>query len=281
MHYHPRPIVTASCFLLAGSVACTEITALPAGSRSLDPPPEYELWWSMTESCSGIQGALANIEWYMVPNTDVLPGTNDLSGEWFPQRNRIVLAASSQHAGGLVRHEMLHALLQDAGHVREEFLGRCGGVVDCVEACIRDAGPPTTPPAGTPTVSTDALDVAIQINPASPGSAVSGGYFTLTVTARNPASHDIVVALPKSGDSGPSLTFVLTVALNSTQRSSGNYRAYDPGVTRFAAGETKRQVFDFHVGSDATFGGLLPGMYTAFASFGNTPAQPVAFTLNP
>jgi hypothetical protein len=235
----------------------------------------------MTESCSGIRGSLSAIDWYVVPNTTVLPGTNnELSGEWFPQRNRIVVAGAMQHAGALIRHEMLHALLRETGHRRDEFLERCGGVVDCIETCIRDAGPPPSPPEGTPTVFPDALDVAVQIEPTAPGSATFGGYFTLTVTAHNPASHDVVVVLPPSGDSGPAFSFAFALDQHGSS-TFGNYRAYDAEVTHLSARETRRQVFDFHVGSDPTNGGLPPGAYTANGSFGDSPAAPVAFTLSP
>jgi len=153
--------------------------------------------------------------------------------------------------------------------------------VDCIDTCVLEAGPPPTPPAGTPTVSTDALEVSIQLDPPSPDSASFAGYFTLTVSAHNAANHDVLVELPPSGDAGPSLTFVLTVARGSAQRVSGNYRAYDAGMTHFGANETKRQVFDFHLGSDVSDGGLPSGAYTAYATFGDSPAQPIEFTLGP
>jgi hypothetical protein len=152
-----------------------EITALPPGSERFDPPAEYQLWWSMVESCSGLEGSLASVEWLVVPgSTSITVGDGDYSGYWFEQGNRIVLAANAQSEGTLVRHEMLHALSR-GGHTRYEFLERCSGIVSCETDCIREAGPPPKAPAGAVLASPSALDIAVEVEPASPGGGAYGG----------------------------------------------------------------------------------------------------------
>ena len=138
---HTRRRILLVCLSLGVAVgACMEVTAIPSGSERFDAPPEYRLWWSMVESCSGLTGSLANVEWLVVPgSTSIGVGNGDYSGYWFEQGNRIVLAANAQTEGTLVRHEMLHALTR-GGHTRNEFLERCGGIVNCETSCIRRSG---------------------------------------------------------------------------------------------------------------------------------------------
>jgi hypothetical protein len=63
-----------------------------------------------------------------------------------------------------------------------------------------------------------------------------------------------------------------------------NERAWDDGVTRFAAGETKRQVFDFHlVGAEQSTldGGLRPGTYDLRGAFAGRWAPAMTIMLSP
>lgn len=268
------------CMIAALGTACAEVATLPAGSEDFEPPPEYQLWWSMTEACSGLRGSLADIDWYVVPNSAYIPGdSRELGGEWYEQGNRIVVASGDQFDGSLVRHEMLHALTR-ANHTRLQFLERCGGVVVCVDACIKDSGPPPAPPPGTPHVSPGAIEVDVDVQPAAPSGEEYGGYFTIVVTAHNPAAHAVIVDLPPSDDDGPSETFAFSV--RSGPQSSGYYdRAYDAEVTYFAAGETKRHVFDLHLEDDQGHGGLAPGTYTANGAYGAHGGAPMTVTLAP
>jgi hypothetical protein len=269
VHFQLRYLVAALCALLAGSVACAEITALPAGSESFEPPPEYELWWSMTESCSEKQGALADVQWYIVPNTTVLPGTEgEFSGEWFPQRNRVVLTSADQHDGELVRHEMLHALLQEAGHPRSQFLERCAGIVVCANRCMHDAGAAPTPPAGSPLVPASGLEIDIQLQPSPTRANEFDGHFELIVTARNPANHAVVVQLPSYGDGNLGVSFAYLVGSDSAHLSGTFSLAYDLEATFFQAGETKRQAFDLRMGAPFD-GNYAPGSYVAYGVFGD------------
>lgn len=267
--------------LVSTIAACSDITALPHGSERFDPPPLYQKWWEMTEACSGRTGRLSDIAWYVVPGaTTVSEGTGDFNGIWSPGDNTIVLAGDSRMIGTLVRHEMLHALLYDGGHPRAVFLGTCGGVVACIEECIADAGPPPTPASTTPRVPPDSIDVHIGVDPSTPNGAMLGGWFALTVTAHNPADHAVVVLLPPSGDAGPSGSF--RWSLSGQSGAIYDDRAYDPGVAYFAAGETKRDVFDLFVG--ATTDGnsdMAPGDYIAVGGYGGHGSASVHVSLAP
>jgi hypothetical protein len=177
--------------IILAAVACVEPAApLPSNSQRFTAPPVYQLWWSMVQACSGHTGNLAAVEWYVVPGADsISDGSEGVAGYWSSSDNRIVLIGSGEFNGPLVRHEMLHALVRVDGHPRSEFVRRCGGVVDCRVACVEDAGPPATPATSTPRVPPDSLELGIEVQPAIPGVNTFDGYFTITVTARNPSNH--------------------------------------------------------------------------------------------
>ena len=278
-----RRLLTAICLALAlfGS-ACAEF-ALPAGSESFDPPAEYRLWWSMNESCSGLRGSLSDIDWFVVPGVETLPGTqNQYVGEWFEHGNRIVLAGNSEFDGALVRHEMLHALVRATNHPRAQFLERCAGYVFCADECRRDAEPAPVPPVGTPVVSPNALEIGIELQPAPVNPSNFGGYFTFIVTAHNPANHAVIIDLsPSPGLPGISFSYVLTTDDAQLLTGSNFTFAYDSEETYFRAGETKREVFDFFVG-DYLRGGVGPGSYAAYGYFGDAiSSSPITFVISP
>lgn len=277
-----RRLVTATCLVpLVIGGACTEVLAPPRGSESYEPPPEYQLWWNTTEACSGLRGSLSDVSWFVVPGVEVLPGVDrELNGEWFEQGNRIVIAAGSVTTGELIRHEMLHALARENGHPRLQFLERCGGVVTCIDACIRDAGPAPTPSFSTPVVTPDSLEVSIEIDPSSPSGNAFGGYFALLVIARNPSNHAVVVQLPPSGDVDPSFAWEFSVRGRSGG-ILGNYRAYDSEVFYFRPGEIKRQLVDLHYEPAGANGDFVSGAYIAAGAYGGRAGTPVPFTLTP
>jgi hypothetical protein len=270
----------------AVTVGCREVVAppLPAGSEQFVPPPAYRLWWQMVESCSARTAPFESVSWYVIPGATQLSATEpDLQGEWFSGGNRIVLAGRFQLDGQLVRHEMLHALLgaHASNHPRDEFLGRCAGVVVCEGQCLRDAGAAPAPPEGTPIVPPDSLEIGAEITPAAPSASAEGGHFALTLTARNPTNHAVIVLLPSRSPFIRPVTFsyVLHVEGLSVQN---NVRVLDASETLFAPGEIKRQAFDFHVGDDAATGGLPVGDVFVVGAFGSHEmAIPFAFLISP
>jgi hypothetical protein len=229
----------------------------------------------MTEACSGRQGDLGGVEWYVATGSSSISNgvQRDLAGYYSPASNRIVLADTSNLEGSEIRHEMLHALLGPSvsGHPRSEFLGRCAGTVLCIESCITDGGPPPPNPAAV-TVGPEALRVTALVNPAVPMRAVDDGWFTFTILVTNPRATAVAVTLAPPGDDGPPVSFSWSAtclrALGSCGNLGGNLggefrdeRADDmASVTRFASGETKRFVVDFQVGRRGdVFWAIAPG----------------------
>lgn len=253
---------------------------LPDNAELLTPPPVYSTWWSMVEACSGLQGSLSTITWYVVPGAPTIgsDGRNELAGYWSEASNRIVLAGAHSLEGGPVRHEMLHALLRVAGHPRSEFLGACEGVVDCQSACIADAGlPPPFDPSAL-RVSEDDLELSITVSPTHPSATIDGGFLAVTVRATNPRADPILVALPPGGidKKGPSETFVYYLP-GPGGGVQGAAFALDSADIRFAPHQSREQVFDFVIGGPlldrgAFLGSLVslpPGGYRLTAGYGH------------
>ena len=177
------------------------------------------------------------------------------------------------------------------GHPRSVFLEKCGGIVGCGPGCVSDAGLPPQPDAATPRVAPSALEVTSELSPAEPSARVDGGLFTLTVTARNPADHAVIVVLPdrKGGSWGTSYPFDIG---GSQSRILGGDLAVDIGVTYFAAHETKRDVMDFAVapykldpldhlpGQGGNGVALSTGTYTFRGAYGDHWAANIVAVLN-
>ena len=220
----------------------------------------------MAESCSGVQGSLDAVSFYEVPGVaDFDNHGKRVLGYWSDAGNRIVLAGNAALDGGNVRHEMLHALIRVGGHPRDQFLEKCAGLVDCETQCVADAGPaPAADPAAL-SVLPSALEVTMQVAPATPTNAKDGGFFTLTVTARNTTTRPVVARLGAADLFARSFQFDLRGA---TGRLLGTAIVFDPSTVRFGAGETKRQVFDFSIGDALSSRRLPPGTYTVQGAYG-------------
>ena len=279
-------------FALVAGLSCGHLTdpALPANALVFHPPAVFAKWWTMVESCSGLTGSLESIQWYSTLGDLRDPNDNEatIAGYWSLAGNRVVLTTSDTIAGGVVRHEMLHALLRSAGHPRSAFLQACGGVVFCGQQCVRDAGSPASPPAGTPTV---ALEVTSAVSPDAPSSLIDGGLATFTITVHNPFTHGVIVSLPSGSGSVPVSYGYAMHESGGGGVTSGDF-AFDPGVTYFAAGETKRDVIDFFVippdfpsyvgppGLGASGIALPPGTYSFQGDFGGKAAPAVTVVLS-
>jgi hypothetical protein len=273
--------------LLLALAACESPTGLPPGAERFTPPAVYRQWWALTEACSGRQGSFEAVQWYVLPNVSTLlfdDGTA-VNAAWERKGNRILLTAGTDglYAGDLVRHEMLHALLQDGGHPRDAYIGRCGGIVVCTTGC--DAGPASAPAPDPAALAVDpaALEIGVEVatTPASPPDTVR--YVMMIVTARNPSAESWRVSLAPSGDAGAPGSF--SYKLENTaigEQVWYDMRADAPEVTRFAAGETKRFIFDFWVRRGLTRYDIAPGTWTFRGAYGGAWApSPPTLTLVP
>lgn len=239
--------------------------ALPAGAESFTPHAVYADWWALTEECSGLRGNLAGVEWYRVPGAEEFPlnGTS-VSGRWDAYHNRIIIAGPSEFRGDVVRHEMLHSLLHEPGHSREAFLGRCAGVVVCTRACATGPAPTADPSAQL--VKPSQLELGVQITPESPSSSARDGTFMMIITARNPYPRPVLADLP-IGNTGSGASFSFRI-VGGAGWTSYDMQAVAPEVRRFAASETKRFIFDFHIGEGITRYDQPPGTYQFNGGYG-------------
>lgn len=252
---------------LLSILGCTSIVdpVLDPRAEPFEAPPVYARWWSMVESCSGLQGSMSNVSWYQLPGSESVDvNGEDVGGYWAPVGNSIILGGKLVLDGALVRHEMLHALVRQVkGHSREYFLDRCGGVVSCSSGCVADAGPAPKIDATVPRVTSDVLTLFVSIVPNAPSSSIDGGVFGISITATNPNSYPILVAL-KPNASNDSFFFTLFAPVGSIGTYDG---ALDPSVRYFGAGETKRHYFDFSIGATLGRGTVPPGMYRVYAGY--------------
>lgn len=250
--------------------ACYDATGLPRGAIQFTPPAKYRAWWRLTESCSGVQGDLNAIRWYVLPKA----GTFDLSGDtvngaWYGDGNRIVIADSSLSDGELVRHEMLHALIRVPKHPRDQFLGRCGDIVACEDQCLADAGGPPDTSSNAVLADPRSLVASTLVLPNPVSLSADSGWTTFTVSLTNQNSWP-VIAKVDSGEGFP-ITIVEYRAL-APDRCDGigldyqfdYYIPFAPAGTPLA---TRRIVFDGQVKPCET--------YTVTGSFAEDAAPPV------
>jgi hypothetical protein len=272
--------------VLTGAItvaACVSITdpPLPQGAQLLSAPELYARWWAMTEACSGISGSFDAVTWYEVPDaSSVQLNGRDVQAYWSLGSNRIVVAGNAALEGGLVRHEMLHALTQKGGHSRELYLGACAGVVDCDAACAADAGPPPAPdPAAVP-VPPESLNVSVEVVPGALLETRDGEHLAIAVTAHNRANRPVLVDLPLAGQPDRRLGFAYDVS-----GPAGSWTiaepSLDPSRWTFAAGEKKRQVFDVYSATDARTDRFPPGDYLVRGSYGRHSSAAVTLRLGP
>lgn len=124
-----RLVRLALALLLAG---CSSVTAPPspidlAGVEGFKATAEYAQWWADISACSGIVADADGPTYYVVDELIVVNGEG-FSGYWIRSGNKIVVVEPWAHDEKLVKHEMMHAHLQDAGHGHpvEFFKGACG-----------------------------------------------------------------------------------------------------------------------------------------------------------
>ena len=87
----------------------------------------YTEWWRKTEECSGRKADMGRVTFYAVDAPTGAIGLNSTvaHGWWVRQGNRIYLPANALGEEWLVRHEMLHALIQRGSHPTEKFVAAC------------------------------------------------------------------------------------------------------------------------------------------------------------
>jgi len=257
---------------VAFAAACDRIVdpPLPTTAVAFVPPPVYARWWALTTTCAGISRPLAEVSWYVVPGVTQFNLRHEtVSAYWTQGSNSIVIADSSVLDGSVVRHEMLHSLVRTRGHPRSAFLEHCLGIVSCTPECVADAGPAPSVGELGPVVPPDSIETQIDFLPNPPSTNIDGGVFSMVISAHNPADHPVVVPLLTSGGLviAP-YSFEIRPAFSPGGRIFGSLSLVDPAVTRFAAGETKRQYFDFVIGQVMRNRTVTNGVFRVTGSYG-------------
>ena len=238
----------------------------------MDPPRVYEMWWGLTESCSGVAADFSRVRWYQVPNASQL-GDGPYEGYWSSAGNRIVIAGKDLFDGKLVRHEMLHALT-GASHSHEYFIDQCGGVVACEGHCLTEAGDTPAPPADAVTIDVSDHSVESGIQTSDAAVSTDSGWAAITITARNPRSQPVWVSLRTvAPNEKASATFGYDFqCISGGCGGGGEYNFVRDDKIGFAAGQTRRYVFDRQVET---------GTYTFRAFFNVDTTSSKTFQVSP
>lgn len=133
MQLMPKIPMPMYCLALLGTLAACEALGpadpLPPTAQEIVPPEAYREWWSRTEACSGRVGNFTRVQWYVVPDAQTFAtDAGEKVGLWTHSSAgvRIIIAGNYADNELVVRHEMLHALLDREGHPPEYFQTRCG-----------------------------------------------------------------------------------------------------------------------------------------------------------
>lgn len=98
----------------------------PPNVYQFAPPPSYAADWQQMEACAGITADFDRVTWFRSDSLLDVPGLGAFGiSDW--HHHRIALDAQSVNDDVVVRHEILHELLQEDGHPVEYFGigGRC------------------------------------------------------------------------------------------------------------------------------------------------------------
>lgn len=194
MDLRRRPLNVLLTILATGCDGVTE-PEFPARASAFVPPPVFAVWWKVVEQCAGRTGRFEDVSWFTVRNRgDVTIDNRPVDGAWFSSGNRIVLVSALASDDRLVRHEMLHALLQTGDHPREYFEDRCGNEIICGRICGESTFT-SQDTAGALKVTTEQLTLDAWLTPTSPSLSEFSSFATVTVSATNPLSRAVYVDL--------------------------------------------------------------------------------------
>jgi len=96
----------------------------PVGDVPLDPPPIYREWFAKTEACSGRIGNFDRLRWSVIEGHSFSCSSGECAGHW-RTNHHIFLAGDWVLDEMVVRHEMLHDILDRTGHPDPPFGEGC------------------------------------------------------------------------------------------------------------------------------------------------------------
>lgn len=237
-----------TCFAIGCRMLDDLVYPVPSDAIPLAPSAQYALWWTLTESCSGFSGDMYSYHWYVIPGASSIDGGAAV-GQTDPVTRRIVLAGKWAQDGGVVRHEMLHALGAVPGHPAKYFQQKCGGIVDCPSRCVADGGAPARVDSLGPVVRTRDLVVSASAVPAAPSMSQDSGWFELLVQIHNPNPFAVRLRLqPIAPNEDAAATFgydALYCDRPYGPLDPAYFFVWDTTIV-MAPGETRQQAFDLH-----------------------------------
>ena len=92
-----------------------------------DPPAEARRYWQELITCTGVRPrrgrGFASIQWHRVAGRQFVRPDNgrDVIGLWLRPGNAVVLAGAWWDDERLIKHELLHVLLQSGSHEVRHF----------------------------------------------------------------------------------------------------------------------------------------------------------------
>ena len=106
----PRSFARALALVLTtGTLACSGPIEVSFQFRSaFEPPPEYFVWYWATEQCSSLSGDMRRVRWYVAASI-VTNGV--IAVATWSRPHDITIRRGSERDGFVVKHEMLHDLL--------------------------------------------------------------------------------------------------------------------------------------------------------------------------
>ncbi len=98
----------ALLFLVLG---CSSFDPTEVAAVRFIPPASYRMEWGIAEQCSGRQGDLRDVVFYVVPDSEAFETPKGrVLGNYNSHRHEITIAGGVLNDPFVVRHEMVHAL---------------------------------------------------------------------------------------------------------------------------------------------------------------------------
>lgn len=273
-----RFFVGAVAICLAGGACGLEVKSdFPPTAVQFAAPQMFRAWWQIVEGCSQQHRPFDAIRWYRVGPGELTIRGETAAGAWFVEGNRIVLTDWGLRAGALVRHEMLHALLETGSHPAEFFQGKCGDEVACGRDCAEEHRLPNAQ-----SLALEQLETTVALFPAVPSILGYEGRVTVIVSVRNPATGNGYVTAERLSQAQCSIGFVVESTDDPPWRKlSCEYLAYaDDARVYFRPGERRRVLFEVDL-RRPTMGSLRAGPVTVSAILGDNIRQSIAATIQP
>jgi hypothetical protein len=116
----------AASLLFLLLTTCSEgnpLNVVGAPFAPFEPPTLYQAWWGEIEACSRRSGDFQRIDWLKVEAgaDGTFPcGPRECAGAW-ERPHAIYIAGSYVGAEQLVKHEMIHDLVQSGSHLDPAF----------------------------------------------------------------------------------------------------------------------------------------------------------------